>query len=569
MNQVYGYVRWSSDRQEDGDTRRRQMSLIEGWLSRHKNCKLDTSLGAKGLFIDEGMTGFADGGSRNLDNYQLGALIKLAESGRIERGSFLLVENTDRISRESSVFALNLITRLLCAGIVVVTLAPEKEFRSDADLAALLPVLVGADRAHDESKTKKHRASKAWSAKREAVAEGTQILSTRVPAWCRVVGASRKNNRLVGGKIEPVREHVAVVKRLFQLAKNGDGCRVIANKLNGEGVPTFTGKSRWGQARIFQILKSRAVLGEYQPHVGVQGSKKKGRSQTRTASGEAVKDYYPRVIDDKTFADVNESLIQRASFRGRRTSHVNLFAGLLVDARTGEHLTYSHHTTGASTICGNSDSRGIGAFNSKVFETGILEELRELPAEDVFKERDTTGEIARLSASLTEKRDERDEVKQSVAEKPKLLRSVGDQLIKLEDEVEELTTALKDAQRRAASPLSEVWGEFQSVASLLATDNSSETRQRVQTLIRGLISRVVVLIIGKGRVKRKRVAYVQVDFKGGAARIYEIAHIHKGPHHTKESWSGGAGSYRHEPGQHERDLRKDWPDIERWILDQW
>ncbi len=566
MPMAYGYVRWSTDRQEDGDTRKRQLALINGWLARNKTVKLDVSLGAKGLFVDEGMTGFVEGGARNLDNYQLGAFIKLAESGRVESGSMLLIENTDRLSRESSVFALHLITRLLVAGVVVVTLAPEKEFRSNADLGALLPVLVGADRAHDESKTKKHRAVKAWKTKREAVAEGTALLSTRVPAWCRVVGASRKNNRLVGGKIEAVPAKVEVVRRLFRLALEGHGCRAISLRLNTEKVPTLTGRGDWGQARVYQILRSRAVLGEYQPHLGVQGSKKKGKPQTRTATGDAIEGYYPVIIDRETFDKVAVALDKRACYRGRRTAHVNLFSGMLRDARTGERFSYYHAKVQPPTIVPNSDSAGLGHFNADVLEEAVLAEMAEVKATDVFEERDIDGEVAKLSARLAEKRDERDDWRRQLKENPKLLRTVGDLLTGLEDEVEELTRQLTDSQRKAASPLSEAWGEFVSVAALLKKDNSPETRLRVQTLLRNLVEGMTLLIVGNGRKKRKRVAVVEVRFVGGASRLYEIIHIHAGPH-NKASWHS-TPSKRHEPG-HTRDLTKDWRDIERWILQTW
>lgn len=57
----------------------------------------------------------------SIERGALAAFIKVVEDGSIRCGSYLLVENFDRLSRAEVHIALQLLLRLVSAGIVVVT----------------------------------------------------------------------------------------------------------------------------------------------------------------------------------------------------------------------------------------------------------------------------------------------------------------------------------------------------------------------------------------------------------------------------------------------------------------
>ena len=88
---AYSYKRWSSSIQGKGHTEERQAELAEEYCHRH-GLTLDTKL----KMTDEGVSGYS---GKNIKDGALGAFIKLIEAGTIAPGSFLLIEDVDRLSR--------------------------------------------------------------------------------------------------------------------------------------------------------------------------------------------------------------------------------------------------------------------------------------------------------------------------------------------------------------------------------------------------------------------------------------------------------------------------------------
>ncbi len=89
---AYSYLRFSTPEQEKGDSKRRQMDLARRYAD------------AQGLDLDETLT-FHDLGvsafrGSNLDA-ALGAFKSAVTDGRVPRGSYLLVESLDRLSRQA------------------------------------------------------------------------------------------------------------------------------------------------------------------------------------------------------------------------------------------------------------------------------------------------------------------------------------------------------------------------------------------------------------------------------------------------------------------------------------
>src|SRR5215471_18471211 len=92
---AYSYIRFSSPEQAKGDSIRRQESLRDAWLAK-TGAVLDTSLSLR----DEGVSAFAGAHRQNADRHALAAFLELVKQGRIPRGSYLIVESLDRLSRE-------------------------------------------------------------------------------------------------------------------------------------------------------------------------------------------------------------------------------------------------------------------------------------------------------------------------------------------------------------------------------------------------------------------------------------------------------------------------------------
>lgn len=531
MPAAYGYVRFSSEKQEDGDSVRRQREKILAWLKRNEaRVDLDTSLGEqgnRGFFVDRGKTGYAQTGHERTtldEDYALGELLRHVNSGRIPAGSFVVVESADRLTRESAVHALHLITGLLKRKLVVVVLTPETELRSDADLFKLFSVGVSSERAHDESQVKSMRYRAVWEAKRAAAAK--QPLTHNVPAWCKLVGARKVANRLVGGEIRLDPAKANTVRRIFEMARSGVGMRTIANDLDEEGTPVVGRAAGWSVTIVQHILTNRAVLGELHLHTGRTGSKRQARPETRTPTGQVVAGYYPRIVSDEDFYATQKAVSARAKFRGRRGKHLSLFAGLLTDARTGRTFTYRRATGRPATLVPPRVMRHEPwtSFSADVFERAILSRLAELKPSEVFPDTNVNDEVVQLGKSLAAKEGRIAELREEIGTEPALLRMWKEELVQLDREREELASQLAAAQREAASPLSEVWGEFRGVVELLDRDTSEDTRRRCREAIRRLIDRVHCVFAGD---RRMQFAAVQVWFTGGSCRNYFIAYEQK------------------------------------------
>jgi len=205
--------------------------------------------------------------------------LEAVKSGSVKPGSFLIVESLDRLSREQVLTAQSVFLSIIHAGINLVTLADGRLYPArTTDLGGLIISLVIMSRAHEESQTKSLRVASAWKNKRSKAAEGNPM-TARCPAWLRLL-ADRSS-------YEVIPERVEIVRKIFEETIAGVGMYSVVNRLNKAGVPAFVGKNGWRQSYIAKTLANRAVIGEFQPHMKVDGA--------REPSGEPIKNYFPAI----------------------------------------------------------------------------------------------------------------------------------------------------------------------------------------------------------------------------------------------------------------------------------
>ena len=94
---AYSYVRFSHPDQAKGDSLRRQTDAAAAWCERN-GVRLDTST----TFRDLGRSAYTGAHRSNPDRHALAAFLKLVEAGKVPRGSFLIIENLDRLSWAST-----------------------------------------------------------------------------------------------------------------------------------------------------------------------------------------------------------------------------------------------------------------------------------------------------------------------------------------------------------------------------------------------------------------------------------------------------------------------------------
>src|ERR1700741_37030 len=112
---AYSYRRFSTLEQGKGHSLQRQTEAASAWAAAN-GVVLDEEL----TFQDKGVSGFT---GANLETGELGVFLERVKDGTIPRGSWLLVENLDRISRQSPRKAMRVIEDIVGAGVTVVDLS--------------------------------------------------------------------------------------------------------------------------------------------------------------------------------------------------------------------------------------------------------------------------------------------------------------------------------------------------------------------------------------------------------------------------------------------------------------
>jgi DNA invertase Pin-like site-specific DNA recombinase len=622
-------VRFSTVEQRQGDSLRRQTEAVAEWCERN-----GVTLDAGTTLHDLGKSAFTGKHRQNADRNALAGFLKLVEAGKVPRGSYLILESLDRLTREHIQPALLLVLNLLQAGVRIVQLKPaEMVFDDKSDTLPVMMMLVELSRGHSESAMKSSRIGDAWGTKRNRARAGqpmpprrkdgriTEAVTGMLPEWIQ--------DR--GGKLQLIPERAATVKHIYGLAAKGYGVAAIVGRLLRDNVPPFgrplteqdiaeyaarrkradkgpptpaevkalrarlgeLGRWRggewvraaWGTAYMCALLLDRRAVGEYQPH---RLTHEGGRTY-RKPVGDPIKGYYPEAVTEPEWelarASINarrrtpgqpmqparpwtaeedakvralsvngaakatertraQVLARRVDLGitprrqkgrpGERTMaggrFVNIFAGLLTDARSGEgyyavpradegghrHVLVNYAHTQKRDKC--------FAFPLETFERAVLALLREVTPADVLPAAgDTTDPRDVLKARLDNLDAELAEVN-AFMDANGFSASLGQRVAKLEAQKAEASARLEEAKSRAAYPAETAWKDFATLADLL--DNApdpQDVRLRLRAALRRMVDRMLLLVIPRGR---DRLAVLQIWFADARrpARSYTLLH---------------------------------------------
>jgi DNA invertase Pin-like site-specific DNA recombinase len=519
---AYSYIRFSHPDQAKGDSLRRQSELRDDWLTRNKVI-LDTSL----TLEDKGVSGFTGSHRQNPDRHSLAMFLKLVEQGKVKRGSYLIIENLDRLSREEEVPACNLLTGILMAGVKVVQLCPSELVLTEKSGGFdIMRAVMELSRGHAESAMKSERVGRAWQEKRRRARNGetqtptksmgdkSRALTRKLPAWL----------RWVDGEIVADAKDTKTIRHIFQLATEGYGTRIITRMLNDNGVPLVarTKRSkRWVNCYVVKILSNRAVLGEYQPY--------KGRIGKRQPDGDPMPDYYPRVIEDDEWYAARAAVASRRGKVGRPAKHhTNVFTGLLFDARDGgtfQLVNRGKNKGGSYVLVPYNAAEGLKgsvmvSFPFLTFEAAIFACLKEVDTQDILPQRKKTDRTSGLKDQLAVVVEEIEKMKARLASR--YSDSIADVLERREDEQRKLKEELALVRQEAAIPLADAWKDCHSLLDAIkAAPNEEEDRVRLRANLRRTIEGIWCLFVPRGSY---RIAEVQIHFKEGGYRSYLIIH---------------------------------------------
>lgn len=357
---AYSYVRFSSPEQAKGDSLRRQLEQTAAYCAEH-GLELDTSTSLRDL----GLSAYK---GDNVSRGNLGKFLILIEQGKVSKGSVLIIENLDRLSRAQIGDAVHLFMSILRSEVDIVTLTDKKRFNRASlnNPMELMLSIMTFYRSHDESAQKAYRARKTWENKRRNISK--RVLTARCPGWLRVDPER-------GAFIE-VEEAVQTVREIFRLSASGMGHHTIARTLNVNKTPPIGRTKVWHGSYVAKILKNRSVLGEFQPHTYTTGK--------RAPHGPIEVGYFPRIIDDLTFNAVQVRKANRAGKLGRPTKGGlrNLFSGIARCGYCGSRAVYVQKGgESRSLVCSNA-TRGLGckyiSYPLAELESSFLAFVKEL-----------------------------------------------------------------------------------------------------------------------------------------------------------------------------------------------
>ncbi|PKG80708.1 hypothetical protein CXF85_21560 [Colwellia sp. 75C3] len=251
MKKAYLYSRVSTVTQsEQGEGITRQIDNAKTFLKNYPEYII-----ANDVFTDAA-SGFS--GANLEENAGLGSFIKAAERGDIPKGSLLVIESPDRLSRLGIKKGQRIFDRIMECGIdiALVRFGIILKHDDENDSTGSLIVAVGLYLGNLESQQKSERINFSLQ-KKKVVAAGGEKYSGRSPAWLKL-SKDRMNFELVPDNVEAVR-------LMFNLRATGSSFGQIEAELNKRKIKPFTSKAlRWYEASISKILHYRQVLGEQQ-----------------------------------------------------------------------------------------------------------------------------------------------------------------------------------------------------------------------------------------------------------------------------------------------------------------
>jgi DNA invertase Pin-like site-specific DNA recombinase len=528
VRRVYSYIRFSQKKQQKGESFRRQQEFASE-VCRENGWVLDESL----TLHDLGVSAFR---GKNVKVGALGEFLEAIRIGRVLKGSVLVIESIDRLSRSEMGKALQLLISILNSGVTIVTREPRRTYTETSindvnDVAALLEPIIYMGRAHEESATKSFRLRDAWAKKKERAASDRLPMTRMCPRWLEL---TEKGYQLIPGRAETVRT-------IFRLSLEGLGIQRILNHLVSDPVrhPPFGDSGRWRDSYVLQILTNRAVFGEFQPGMREETGKK-------VPCGPAIKSYFPPVVSEEEFDQVQAGMKARYRAAGRPGEYeTNLFTGIVWHAKDrtrmsvhtcrqatrpgGETRPYRYITSGAVSTGTTRRGKGL-SFPYPPFEQGVLQALSELTPDDVTggeaEEDGREAEIADLSGKLVVLDHRIQDAEQKAADPAEETPEVYIGLLKqLHNTKKEVVHRLEELKADAASCKAVNLSETQSLLGLLGSvqgDELRDVRRKLKAKIRAVVAEIWVHI--KRVNNLRRVAQVQIYLRNGAKKHIVIPH---------------------------------------------
>lgn len=392
------YSRFSSSQQAVGDSLRRQEELALKFCEREGLELIET-------FQDLGFSGW----KKHVKREGLESLLMAVENGSIPTGTWLLVEATDRLSRQGWDHVVQLVKSLVKTGCVFVTLDNNQIYNNSniQDLMSALPLMISADLAFKESQRKSSLLRAVKTNKRtERVIQGNQ------PFWITV------NN----GKPE-LNDKAPLARRIVDMSLDGMRPLAIVRQFNTEGIKSPNGKE-WHVSVVRSILRNTILYGAKTYFESRDGEYK---------SVEAVAGLYPKIC---TLDEFQQITIQKKKDSSSNTG--GTFSNLL-KCKCGRPLVSKqkrgddHYKVCSGVLNNTCDLKGY----YKNLDFYLLKWLGSLTHEEISPSTGTIDYSPRIT-ELEQLLLDLDVMRTENKGKPRILQRIYEDIEEAESELEEL-----------------------------------------------------------------------------------------------------------------------------------
>lgn len=308
---AFSYVRFSAIRQRYGDSLRRQTEMVGTWLVQNPDYALSPL-----SFQDLGKSGYS---GAHLEN-AFGRLLAAVETGAIPSGSTILIEAIDRAGRMEPMDMLPLVSKIVKAGVDIVTLDDGIRYdRKSANSNHLFLLVAKVQQAYNYSENLSRRVLAAYEKKREVARAGVAV-GRRTPLWL----SSEFPNGKGTPPIVKLREDIApYVAQAFEDYAAGLGERRILARLRAQHdefkTVSFSTIKRW--------LKNPVAVGRWND----------------------IEDVYPPVVSKELWFRVQKKL--KDVSKPKSASSKYLLSGLVKCARCGKNYCVTGQKAALGMMC--------------------------------------------------------------------------------------------------------------------------------------------------------------------------------------------------------------------------
>lgn len=526
---AYSYVRFSTVKQELGDSLRRQVEACEKYCREH-NLELHPV-----SYRDLGVSAYK---RKNIEKGALAAFIDAVKTGKVAKDSYLIIEQFDRLSRADTDVALELLLHLVRQGIKVVTLSDEKVWDRTTikDTTNLIIAIIYMSRANNESQAKADRLSAIWGNKKKEAALGTarRIVTSECPRW--LAPNEDKTGFIV------LEDRVESIKRVFDMRINGHGVTAIVSKANEEQWPcpgkppvrksgesqeeynlrTRDGRVMWHTSNVGRILHNRALLGEYQPYINDPEDENK-----RIPSGDPIQGYYPAVLDEVTFLRAQAKANRDGRFPGRRDASLKNWLQGLLRCTCGHSFVRKnkdskaqpdyarYYCTARNRRVKRADGTLCPGANAKELETAVLTVVSTV-APGYFQGTARLEELkARadvLEVDVSAARQTRDRFVEAIGATKTPVKALVARLTEAEAECERLEKDLAAARAEIADLSGDFDDVFANIVKQVQNIENLDARAKLREELSRVIEKVVV---------NQDEGFIEVHLRGGEAPVIQ------------------------------------------------